>query len=96
MAEDNSNIWTYIVTNTTLEITSGFNLKKLSIQAYASNGSDITIQGNLSVANLAPVAVPYSAGEGITLDVNEPQSVLVGITIVVPSGCSAKLVGMRF
>ena len=84
-------IFTSELTNDSLTILASSNLKAISI--YNTTGVAGTVRGTLQVGSTASTAITIGENESFNV-VAQGTSVLDGVTIIAPAGCTLNLTGL--
>lgn len=78
-----SKIFTYSLSNNTLEIVSDYGLKAVSVKLTSGSA---TIAGTMKVGSLSSVPISLTLNEGVTINSDEASGVLQDLTIDATSG----------
>ena len=84
-------VFTTSLTNSSLDITSSSGLKAISI--FNASSTSGTVEGSLSVGGTASSAITIAESESYNV-VSQGATVLDGITITAPSGCTLNITGL--
>ena len=84
-------VFTTTVTNSTLVITASFNLTKVSVFNTTANTG--TVRGSITTGGIASTAIDVAENESFNVT-SEGASVIDGLTITAPAGCTLNIVGL--
>ncbi len=84
-------VFTTTVDTSTLVITASFNLTKISI--YNATGVTGTVRGSITTGGIASTAINVGENESFNVT-SEGASVIDGLTITAPAGCTLNIVGL--
>jgi len=92
MSVKTSGIFTKQITNTSLVIVAGMGVRMISI----FNGTAVvgTYTGQQKLLGVTPSAIDVSEGETATVVAGDDASVIDGLTIAAPAGCTLKVIAI--
>lgn len=84
--------WTYLLTNDSLVIAYGDQVKKVSIANNSAVDGSVIGGSGFTIGGFPSTSVPIAQGEGLTVTPADIAVVLDDITITAPLGCTLKIV----